>query len=69
MAVFDLHNAVYAKTASFPSCMKRVRRRTIQKQDRSVWSLWEESHSQFSVVHKMWKLGSWQMCKNKNSYY
>ena len=23
------------------------------------------SHGQFSVVHKMWKLGSWQMCKNK----
>ena len=32
---------------------KRVRRRTIQKQDRSMWSLWEESHGQFSVVHKM----------------
>ena len=47
---------------------KRVKRRTIQKQDRSVWSLWEESHDQFSVVHKMWKLGSWQMCKNKESY-
>ena len=30
-----------------------------------MWSLWEESHGQFSVVHKMWKLGSWQMCKNK----
>ena len=26
------------------------------------------SHGQFSVVHKMWKLGSWQMCKNKESY-
>ena len=25
-------------------------------------------HGQFSVVHKMWKLGSWQMCKNKESY-
>ena len=46
----------------------RVRRKTIQKQDRSMWSLWEESHGQFSVVHKMWKLGSWQMCKNKESY-
>ena len=22
-----------------------------------------------SVLHKMWKLGSWQMCKNKESYY
>ena len=32
---------------------KRVRRRTIQNQDRSMWSLWEESHGQFSVVHKM----------------
>ena len=21
-----------------------------------MWSLWEESHDQFSVVHKMWKL-------------
>ena len=21
-----------------------------------MWSLWEESHSQFSVAHKMWKL-------------
>ena len=30
-----------------------------------MWSLWEDSHGQFSVVHKMWKLGSWQMCKNK----
>ena len=29
-----------------------------------MWSLWEESHCQFSVVHKMWKLGLWQMCKN-----
>ena len=37
---------------------KRVGRRTIQKQDRSIWRLWEESHGQFSVVHKMWKLGS-----------
>ena len=27
-----------------------------------------ESHGEFSVVHKMWKLGSWQMCKNKESY-
>ena len=48
--------------------VRRVRRRTIQKQDRSMWSLWEESHGQFSVVHKMWKLGSWQMCENKESY-
>ena len=46
---------------------KRVRK-TVQKQDRSMWSLWEESKSQFSVVHEMWKLGSWQMCKNKKSY-
>ena len=30
-----------------------------------MWSLLEESHGQFSVVHKMWKLGSWQMCKNR----
>ena len=29
---------------------------------------WEESHGQFSVVREMWKLGSWQMCKNKESY-
>ena len=28
-------------------------------------SLWGESHGQFSVVHKMWKLGSWKMYKNK----
>ena len=34
-----------------------------------MWSLWEESNGQFSVVHKMWKLGSWQMCKNKESYH
>ena len=27
-----------------------------------------ESDGQFSVVHKIWKLGSWQMCKNKESY-
>ena len=26
-------------------------------------SLWEKSHGQFSAVHKMWKLGSWHMCK------
>ena len=32
---------------------KWVRRRTIQKQDRSMWNLWEQSHGQFSVVHKM----------------
>ena len=32
-----------------------------------MWSLWEDSHGQFSVVHKMWKLASWQMCKNKRS--
>ena len=37
---------------------KRVRRRIIQKQDRSMWSLWEESHGQLNVVHKMWKLDS-----------
>ena len=47
---------------------KRDLRRTVQKQDKSLWSLWEESDGQFSVVHKMWKLGSWQMCKNKESY-
>ena len=47
---------------------KRIRRQTIQKQDRSMWSLWEKSHGQFSIVHKMWKLGSWQMCKNKENY-
>ena len=28
-------------------------RRTIQKQDRPMWSFWKESHGQFSVVHKM----------------
>ena len=39
-----------------------------KKQHRSMWRLWEESHSHFSVVHKMWKLGSWQMCKKKESY-
>ena len=27
----------------------------------------EESHGQFSVVNKMLKLGSWQMCKNRVS--
>ena len=43
---------------------KRVRRETSQKQDRSMWSLWEESHGQFSVMHKIYVLGSWQMCKN-----
>ena len=48
---------------------KCVGRRTIQKQDRSMWSMWEENHGQFNVVHKMWKLGSWQMCKNKESYH
>ena len=47
---------------------KQVGRRTIQKQDRSMWSLWEENYGQFSVAHKMWKLGSWQMCKNIESY-
>ena len=47
---------------------KRVGRRTIQKHDRFTWSLWEKSHGQFSVVHKMWKLDSWQMCKTKESY-
>ena len=30
-----------------------------------MWSLWEESQSQISVKHKMWKLGSWQMFKNR----
>ena len=44
---------------------KRVGRRIIQKQDRSMWSLREKSHGQFSVVHKMWRLDSRQMCKNK----
>ena len=34
-----------------------------------MWSLWEESHGQLSAVHKMWKLGSWQMCKNKESMH
>ena len=33
-----------------------------------MWSLCEESHGEFSVRHKMWKLGSWQMGKNKGSY-
>ena len=47
---------------------KRVGGRTVQKQGRFMWSLWEESNGQFSVVHKMWKLGSWQICKNKESY-
>ena len=27
---------------------KQVRRRTVQMQDRSIWSLWEESNGQFS---------------------
>ena len=44
---------------------KQVGRRTIQKQDRSMWSFWEESHGQLGVVHKMWKLGSWQSAKIK----
>ena len=39
--------------------------KTIQVQDRFMCTLWEESHGQFSAVHKMWKLGSWQICKNK----
>ena len=43
---------------------KRVERRTVQTQDKFMRSLWEESHGQHSVVHEMWKLGSWQMCKN-----
>ena len=30
-----------------------------------MWSLWEENGGQFSVVLKIWKPGSWQMCKNK----
>ena len=30
-----------------------------------MWSLWKESHGQLSVAHKMWKLGSRQMCKNR----
>ena len=47
---------------------KQVRRRTTQEQHRFMWSLWEESHGQFIIVHTMWKLGSWQMCKNKESY-
>ena len=32
---------------------KQVGRRTIQKQDISMWSLWEESHGQFSAAYKM----------------
>ena len=28
-----------------------------------------KSHGQFSVVHKIWKLGSWKMCKNIESYH
>ena len=39
-----------------------------KSKDRSKWSLWEDSLGQFSVMHKMCKLGSWQMCKNKESY-
>ena len=35
---------------------KRVGRRTIQEQDRSMWTLWEDGHGQFSVLLKMWKL-------------
>ena len=30
-----------------------------------MWSLWEDSHGQFSVMHKISKLSSWQMCKTK----
>ena len=32
-------------------------RKLFQKQDRSMWGLWEENNGQFNVVHKMWKLG------------
>ena len=32
-----------------------------------MWSLWEESHGQLGVVHKMWKLGSWQSAKIKRA--
>ena len=32
------------------------------------WSLWQESNGQFNVVQKMWKLGSWPMRKNIESY-
>ena len=46
---------------------KLIGRRTVQKQDRPMWSLWEETNGQFSVLHRMWKLGSWQMCKNNKS--
>ena len=30
-----------------------------------MWNYWEESRGQFSVVHKMWKLASWHICKIK----
>ena len=29
-----------------------------------MWSLWEESDGQFSVLHKIWQVGSWQMCES-----
>ena len=54
-----MHWKVKARNKKNKSDGKRIGRRTVQKQDRSMWSLWEESNSQFSVVHKMWKLGSW----------
>ena len=47
---------------------KQVGRKTVQKQCRSMWSLWEESDGRFKVVYKMWKLGSWQMRKNEENY-
>ena len=36
----------------------RYGRRIVQQQNISKWSLWEKSNNQYSVVHKMWKLGS-----------
>ena len=48
---------------------KQIGSRTIKKQDTFMSSLWEKSHRQFSVMHKMVKLGSCQICKNKETYH
>ena len=32
-----------------------------------MWSLWEKIHGQFSVVHKIWKLGNGRCAKIKRA--
>ena len=34
-----------------------------------MWSLWKDSDDQSNVRLEMWKLGSWQMCECKKSYF